>query len=662
MNNNAASSSSSPIASPLPGPDYRVADRFFARLRGLTVDKVLPYQWEALNDRVSDAEPSGCIRNFRMVCGELPASEHAGFVFQDSDLYKWMEAAAFSLMWHSDAQLEERLESVVSLIARAQLPDGYVNTYYQLTDISRRWTNLKDHHELYCAGHLMEAAVAHYRATGRRSFLDVAKKFAQHIDSVFGPDEDKKHGYPGHEEIELALVKLYEVTGEQRWLSLARYFLAQRGQEPLYFREETRREGNSFYWDGSVYGYNYYQADRPLLEQQAPIGHAVRANYLYAGAAAAARCSGDAKLAAHLEQLWEEVTQKQMYVTGQVGSSAFGEAYTCAYDLPNDEAYAETCAGLALGFFAGQMLRLRRRGCYGDVLERVLYNGAVSGMDLQGTHFFYVNPLSVVPELTRKNQQKAHVKPVRQKWFSCACCPPNLARTLASLTDYAVSRTEDEMIQHLYVAGDYRAAFHGVPVAFSLTGNYPWEGEITLSVSPEQPVQFSLLLRVPDWARCDGASWTFSVNNSAPVSGAVLEDGYLRLRRSWQAGDKVTLRLPMDVRRVWPHPALRDDAGLVAVQRGPIVYCLEQADNGPDLHRVMLPRDAAFCVEGSLPGLPEDTVTLRCSGLERSPDGDNRLYRYAPPLPPSPRKLTWIPYYLWANRGEGEMRVWVFEK
>ncbi len=643
------------FAFPLSGESCRVTDKFYARLRELVRENVIPYQWEVLNDRVPGADRSGCIYNFQQAIAlreGKPHGEHYGFVFQDSDLYKWMEAAAYSLMWRPDSQLEQELEQAVELISKAQLPDGYMDTYYILGDQNRRWTNLKDHHELYCAGHMIEAAVAHFRATGRRTFLNVAEKLVAHIHSIFGPEPEKKHGYPGHEEIELALVKLYEVTGEQKALDLARYFLSERGKEPLYFREETEREGNGFYWKDGPLQYAYYQADRPLLEQREPVGHAVRANYLYAGAAAAARCGEDEKLYGHLRLLWKEMTEKQMYVTGQVGSSEYGEAFTFPYDLPNDTAYAETCAGLALAFFANQMLKIERRGEYADVMERVLYNGAISGMDLTGTAFFYVNPLEVLPEACEKDQRKRHVKPMRQKWFGCACCPPNLARTIASITDYAVSQTETALFQHLYLSGSFSAQLSGAAVTLRLEGNYPWEGDLACTVSPERPVRFTYALRIPGWAE---GSYTLRINGEA--AGERLENGYAYLEREWKPGDMVELSLPMQARRVWANQKVREDAGRVAVQRGPLVYCLEEADNGPDLHRVLLPRDSGF-KESFQPDLLGGVVTLRGKGLTEEGETDC-LYTFRPPERKRERELVWIPYYAWANRGEGEMTVWV---
>ncbi len=636
---------------PISGAAYRVQDAFFSRLREAVRKNVIPYQWEALNDRVPGASKSGCIANFRAAAGESDG-EHYGYVFQDSDLFKWMEAAAYSLMWAPDEQLEAELEEAVRLIAKAQLPDGYVDTYYILTDISKRWTNLKDHHELYCTGHMFEAAVAHFRATGRRTFLDVAEKLARHIASVMGPEPEKLHGYPGHEEVELGLVKLYEATGEQAYLDLARYFIDERGKKPLYFEEETRRQGNSFYWKDGPLGYAYYQAHKPLMEQERPVGHAVRANYLYAGAAAVARCTGNDTLYAHLRSLWAETTEKQMYITGQVGSSEYGEAFTFPYDLPNDTAYAETCAGLALAFFAAQMLKVERRGEYADVMERVLYNGAVSGMDLEGTAFFYVNPLEVVPEATREDQRKSHVQPVRQKWFGCACCPPNLARTLASITDYAVGIAADHTVcQHLYVAGDFTAQLAGTGVRFALRGEYPWSGEITINVEPEAPVDFTYALRIPGWCGQFGLTVNGERIDLAP------DNGYVYLTRRWVSGDVVALALEMPVQRMYAHPAVREDAGKVAVQRGPIVYCLEEADNGKDLHRLLLPAQSEFTARWQ-PDLLGGVVTLSCKGLRESGDA-SRLYSTQPPTAEEERELTFIPYYVWANRGEGEMTVWV---
>lgn len=636
------------FAAPLSENTYRVTDPFYARLRELVRTKVIPYQWEALNDRIPNAERSGCIHNMKAAAsGE---GEHYGCVFQDSDLYKWMEAAAFALMWSPDPELEKQLEGTISLVAAAQEPDGYLDTYYSLGNLSKRWTNLTDHHELYCAGHMIEAAVAHFRATGRRNFLDVAEKLACHIDSVLGPEEGKLHGYPGHEEIELALVKLYEVTKKEKYLKLAGYFLSERGKAPLYFPAEVEKRGEKNYWSDWQLQYAYYQAHKPLMEQDAPIGHAVRANYLYAGAAAAARCSKDDALYSHLRLLWHEMTEKQMYITGQIGSSEYAESFTVPYDLPNDTVYGETCASLALAFFANQMLKIERRGEYADVMETVLYNGAISGMDLTGTAFFYVNPLEAVPEVQKNRWDMRHVKTVRQKWFGCACCPPNLARTVASITDYAISQTETGLFQHLYLAGDFSCVMSGVPVSVKLEGNYPWDGNLKWTITPQSPVTFTYGIRIPGW--CE--SWSLKLNGAAVTEA--LENGYINLTREWQPGDTIELSLSMEVRRVWANHRVRADAGKVAVCRGPLVYCLEEADNGKGLSQLMLPRSSEFtCIWQ--PGLLSGVTTLTCSGRREESDTES-LYTGKPPKV-TDAKLTFVPYYAWCNRGEGEMTVWL---
>ena len=363
------------------GDRYQVDDLFFSRLMDTARTKVIPYQWEALNDRIPDAEKSHAVANFKIAAG-LEKGEFAGCVFQDSDLAKWIEAAAYSLMWHKDEKLEKELDDIIDVIEKAQMPDGYLDTYYIIGDPEKRWTNLKDNHELYCAGHFLEAAVAYYQATGKRKLLDVLLRLVDHIDARFGPEEGKLKGYPGHEVIEMALVKLYEITGEEKHLKLAQYFIDQRGQSPLYFKEETERNGNGFYWKNSYFQYQYYQAGKPVREQTEAVGHAVRAGYLYSGMAAVARAAQDESLLEACHRMWDSIVNRRMYITGQIGSADYGEAFTFDYDLPNDTAYAETCAGLSLVFFAQRMLQIEQKGEYADVMERALYNGTISGMSL----------------------------------------------------------------------------------------------------------------------------------------------------------------------------------------------------------------------------------------------------------------------------------------
>ncbi len=632
----------------------RVEDAFWTRTRETVRREGIPYQWRALNDMIPDAEPSYCMRNFRIAAGR-ERGEHAGCVFQDSDVAKWLEGAAYSLRWHPDPELEATIDGAIDEIVAAQQPDGYLDTYYIIGGLDKRWTNLKDHHELYCAGHLLEAAVACYRVTGKRVLLDAMIRYVDHIDSVLGPEEGKLHGYPGHPVIEMALMRLYAVTKDPKHLKLAKYFVDQRGQRPLFFRDEDERNHNAFYWKDSYFQYQYYQAGMPLREQTEAQGHAVRAMYLYSGAADVARETGDKELADVCRRLWASTVRRRMYVTGAVGSSEYGEAFTFDYDLPNDTIYGETCAAIGLVFFARRMLALEAKGEYADVMERALYNGVISGMQLDGKKFFYVNPLEVLPEACLKDHGKCRVKVERQKWFGCACCPPNIIRLLASLEDYIYSANGGEVYVHLYVGGGLETEVGGRPVRLDVKTNYPWKGDVALTV--RDAATFALKLRAPGWCR----RWTLRVNGEAVESKA--RDGYIALEREWSAGDVVELSLDMPVELVRANPRVYEDAGKVAVARGPLVYCLEEADNTRNLHLVRLggakPGDfEARWKPDKLGGI----VELTSPGLRESDAGwGETLYSGVNAIGSAPARLTWIPYYSWANRDPGEMRVWVRE-
>ena len=638
------------------GDRYQVDDLFFSRLMETARTKVIPYQWEALNDRVPGAEKSHAVANFEIAAG-LKEGKFEGCVFQDSDLAKWIEAAAYSLAWHKDPALEEELDGVIDLIEKAQLPDGYMDTYYIINGIDKRWTNLKDNHELYCAGHFIEAAVAYYKITGKDKLLHIVLRLVDHIDSLFGPEEGKLKGYPGHEVIEMALVKLYEVTKDPKHLKLAEYFINQRGQQPLYFEEETLRNNNNFHWKNSYFQYQYYQAGLPVREQTEAQGHAVRAGYLYSGMAAVAREAQDDSLFEACQRLWDNMTHKRMYITGQIGSSDYGEAFTYDYDLPNDTVYAETCAGLSMVFFAQRMLQIQQKGEYADVMERALYNGTISGMSLDGTRFFYVNPLEVVPEASEKDQLRRHVKVERQKWFPCACCPPNLARTMTSIASYAAAYRADAYFQHLYLSGKAQATFSGVPTEISLDSHYPWEGDIHVTVNPEKPVSFTYALRIPGWCK----AYTLTVCGK-PFAGEI-KDGYAYITREWQKGDQVELCLEMPVTLCYANLAVREDIGKVAVQRGPVVFCLEECDNGANLHQVYLPEQPQFTCQWE-PDLLEGVMTLSCQGLRlvENQEAAGQLYTQEKNYSFVPAQLKWIPYYAWTNRTPGEMVVWVRQR
>ncbi|MBC7254887.1 MAG: glycoside hydrolase family 127 protein [Chloroflexi bacterium] len=583
-----------------------------------------------------------------------PSEPH---IFWDSDIAKWAEAASYALALWPDAVLEAQVEEIVDLYAAAQWPDGYVNTHFTLVEPEKRWTNLRDMHELYCAGHLFEFAVAHYRATGRRKMLEVARRYADHIEATFGRGEGQKRGYPGHEEIELALVKLYRVTGEPRYLELAQYFIEERGQKPHYFDLEAiaRGEDPARYWAG---GHDYSQSHIPVREQREAVGHAVRAMYLYSGAADLVAETGDEGLMEALRHLWESVTRRRMYITGGIGSSAVGERFSYDYDLPNDTAYAETCATVGLALWAHRLLKIERRGEYGDTLERALYNGILSGISLDGTRFFYANPLEVHPGdyLLRPYMRGwSSYRIERQEWFPCACCPPNVARLLASLGEYLYSQTENEVAVHLYASSQASLVLNGVPVTLTQETDYPWDGAIRLTIVPQEPVHFGLALRIPGWCR----------EASLRVNGHVvpIERGgdYVRIARTWRERDVLSLELAMPVERIEAHPFVRHDNGRVALQRGPLIYCLEEADNGPALAALALPREATLLAHPA-PGLLGGVVLIEGEGLRREVSTwDGMLYRPGgTPLTPAPVRA--IPYYAWANRGIGEMSVWIRER
>jgi Uncharacterized protein conserved in bacteria len=438
----------------LPLNKVRIEDSFWSEYIRLVRDVVVPYQWEALNDRVPEAEPSYAIRNLKIAAGD-ESGEFGGMVFQDSDVSKWLEAVGYLLASGPDPDLEEVADGVVDLIGRAQQPDGYINTYFTLKEPDNRWTNLAECHELYCAGHLIEAAVAYYSATGKSKILDIACRFADYIDTVFGREPGKLQGYDGHQEIELALVRLYQVTGRPKYLELSQYFLDQRGTKPHFYASEFEKRGGKVHFPqlDMAHDLSYSQAHLPVREQETAEGHAVRAVYMATAMADVAAKSGDVSLLDACKRLWRNIVSRRMYITGGIGSMEHGESFTFDYDLPNDTVYAETCASIGLIFFAQRMLQIEPVSEYADVLERALYNTVVSGMSRDGTRFFYVNPLEVHPEACGKNHIYDHVKPVRQGWFSCACCPPNIARLLASLGGYIYSSKDRTLYTHLYIGG-----------------------------------------------------------------------------------------------------------------------------------------------------------------------------------------------------------------
>ncbi len=638
----------------------KITDEFWSDYVKLVREVVIPYQYETLHDRVPGVEPSHAIRNFRIAAGE-EQGEFYGFVFQDSDVAKWLEAVGYSLAVHPDPELERRADEVIDLVVRAQQPDGYLNTFFTVKEPGKRWTNLTDCHELYCAGHMMEAAAAYYRATGKRKLLEAMCRFADYIAEVFGTGEGQLPGYDGHQEIELALVKLYQATGVEKYLKLAQYFIDQRGVEPSFLVEEWKKRGGLGHWS-SVPSKNppnlsYHQAHQPVREQETAVGHAVRAVYMYTAMADLAAYTGDESLFAACRRLWDNIVHKQMYITGGIGSTHHGEAFTYDYDLPNDTVYAETCASIGLIFFASRMLRLEARSEYADVLERALYNTVIAGMARDGRHFFYVNPLEVWPKASRGNPGKHHIKPVRPGWFSCACCPPNVARLLSSLGEYLFTVKEKTLYVHLYIGGEAAVELDGgLTAQLRMASSLPWQGKVSLEVTPASAASFTLALRMPAW--CSASRVT--VNGEVIDVRACMRDGYAYVERVWSPGDRVELDLPMLPQLVRSHPQLRANAGRVAIQRGPLVYALEEVDNSSPLSSLVIWKDAGLEArfdEALLGG----AVVIEGPAMREEESGWSGGLYSASEKKGMPVKFKAIPYYLWGNRGEGEMAVWLRE-
>ena len=672
-----------------------VKDGFWTEKMELVRKEVIPYQWEILNDRVPEAAPSYCMHNFRVAGrmmeekrkkgeaykeptytfrgfeslpedpGHPDENSFYGFVFQDSDFSKWIEAAAYSLIAHPDPELEATADEAIDIVCAAQRENGYLDTYYIINGMDKAFTNLRDHHELYCFGHLAEGAVAYYQATGKDKLLKAACRFADLIDDTFGKDKKKCQGYPGHEIAEMALVKLYEVTGEKRYLELSSFFIDMRGTKPYYFDKEFPPAK-----DAPKIRYHYHQAHLPVRQQKEATGHAVRAVYLYSGMADMARMKKDDSLLKACEALWNSIVNEKMYITGGIGATRLGEAFSYPYDLPNDTAYAETCASIGLVFFAQRMLKIKPESRFADIMELALFNGIISGMSTDGKAFFYVNPLESDPEACRLDERKSHVKPVRQKWFGCACCPPNLARLIGSIGRYAYTEREDTFFIHLYVGGDIRKTIDGREVTIHIESGIPWNGLVRVSVktADEKPVHMKLALRIPAWCReqmrLEGAeAFTQSV-----------KDGYLYLDGDYN-GETISAEFSMSPCVIEAKDTVKEDEGKVAVMRGPVVYCMEEADNGKNLHRIRIRPEKGFREEKTEEfGIP--AVVLECYGLQPQQNTPFRmisggrdeksqrtmvtsLYHIYEPEKYENKKLRLIPYFLWANRGEGEMSVYI---
>jgi len=633
--------------------NIRITDPLFGHYAALVSAKIVPYQWEILNDRVSEAEQSCCIRNFRIAAGEQ-SGEHGGPVFCDSDAYKWLETVAYCIENGSGAAFQETADSLIDLVGRAQQPDGYLNTYYTIAKPEGRWQNLTEGHELYCAGHLIEAAVAYYRATGKDALLNIAARFADLIAEKFGPGETQYKGYPGHQEIELALVRLYRVTGKQNYLDLARHFLRERGKAPNYLLEELERNRDTrIFPEFADYDDKYAQSHGEPVNQTTAEGHAVRALYMYSAMADIALECGDDSFRYACRTLYRNITGKRMYITGGLGSSGHLERFTADYDLPNDRMYCESCASVGLMMFGQRMAALTRDARYYDAVERALCNTVLAGISREGDRYFYVNPLEVWPENCLPSTAMQHVKPLRQPWYHVACCPTNIARTLASLGQYIFAEDGKSIYINQFISADLDTALQGMDLRVSVQSALLTEGAVQITVEASEPKPFTLRVRIPDYI--EGPVFTLDGKAIAPA----VEDGYAVLAVS-RAG-RQTFRLTGTVkpRLVAANPAVRADAGRLALMFGPYVYCLEEQDNGANLAACFVSPDAAGSLTppteslpGTLPG-----ISLPGKRLERSTAEPESLYG-APDFVFADVTLSAVPYCLWGNRTPGEMQVW----
>lgn len=629
----------------LPIRNVKVKDPFWSKFQELVISEMLPYQKAVFEGKNRNNRGGSAIENFRIAAGESKA-DYYGMVFQDSDLAKWIEAVAYSLSVKPDEKLEKEADEIIELIGRAQEADGYLNTYFQIKEPEHKWQNLLECHELYCSGHMIEAAVAYYEATGKDSLLKTMCKNADLICDRFG--KGKERGYPGHQEIELALLRLYRVTKNEKYLNTAKYFLEERGTDPEYFAVEAAKR-NWQHFGMNPENREYAQFHAPVKKQDRAVGHCVRAVYMYTAMADLAGETGDKELLLACEKLWENITQKHMYITGGIGSIAAGETFSADYYLPNDTVYAETCASVAMVFFARRMLELRQKGEYADIIEKELYNGVLSGMQIDGKHFFYVNPLEVVPGISGELHGYRHVLPQRQDWYACACCPPNLARLIMSLGRYAWGENEDTVFAHLYLGGKAHFDCAG-GVGIKCESEYLRKGFVSFKLSPEKESKFTFAVHIPAWCK------NFKIRINGQEETFELKDGYAYVNRNWQKGDTLTLELDLVPRKVYSNVHVRENAGCAALMYGPMVYCFEEKDNGKNLAALSIPEKAqihALVEEHENIG---EVLTLKFDGAKDISGG--KLYEDEAPKLES-CKLTAIPYHLWGNRGPGEMRVWM---
>lgn len=630
----------------------KINDPFWSKHVDLVRKEIIPYQWEAMNDLIPDAEPSHCLENFKIAAGRKKG-EFYGAVFQDTDIAKWLEAVGFTLAAYDIPELEKTADEVIELIGEAQEENGYLDTYFIVKEPGKRWQDLCEGHELYTAGHMMEAAVAYYQGTGKRKFLDIVLKLADLICETFGEETDKLKGYPGHQEVEIGLIKLYQITGEKKYLNQAKFFIDKRGVGENWFLQEMKKpDYQMIFPEFANYDTKYSQSHLPVRQQETAEGHAVRAVYMYCAMADLAYEYQDKELMQACETLWKNIVTKRMYITGSIGSSGMLERFTTDYDLPNDCNYSESCASIGLALFGLRMAQITRDASYIDVAERALYNTVLAGIALDGKSFFYVNPLEVWPDNCIDRTSKEHVKPIRQKWFGVACCPPNIARTLASLGQYIYAKDEETLYLNLYVSGKARAVFGEKEVEIITKTQFPWENasEIILKNVPEKGMR--LALRIPEYAE------NYVVETNGNICEYQTEKGYAYVNITKES--TVGIRFEAPARFVRANPKVHADCGKVAIVRGPMVFCLEQIDNGENLSTVYVNADTQIKEEKT--ELFGGSIVLSFDGcrINEANWSENELYGNHK-LSFDKTVLKAVPYAYWNNRGIGEMSVWIKE-
>ena len=618
----------------------KITDNFWLPRLDTNRTITIPYNF-------SKCEETHRIDNFA-IAGGLQKGSFVGIRYNDSDVFKVIEGASYSLNIHPDPELEEYLDDLIAKIAAAQEDDGYLYTCRTINPDSlprytgkTKWSQLKDSHELYNIGHMYEAAVAYYQATGKKTFLDVAIKSANLINEVFGPGKDQLHGVPGHQEIEIGLVKLYRVTSDEKYLKLAKYFLDQRGNA----------EGHQLY----VYGENgsnkdYTQDHKPVIEQSEAVGHAVRAVYMYSGMADIAALTNDENYNIAIDNLWNNVVSKKLYITGGIGSMHAGEAFGENYYLPNLSAYNETCAAVANMLWNQRMFLLNGDAKYIDVLERTLYNGFLSGVSIHGDKFFYPNPLE---------SDGSHE---RKPWFDCSCCPTNVARFLPSLPGYVYANTENDLFINLYIGNEASINMNFGDIGISQSTNYPWDGNVKINIEPETKSKFTISLRIPGWAQNkpvpsdlyqymnkSDEKPIIKINNAETKYKII--NGYAKINRKWEKGDIIEIDFPMPVRKVIANEKVTEDNGKFSIERGPIVYCAEWIDNGGKVRNLLLDKNTDLTYEYN-ETLINGLNILRGKSKSLSIDKSGNI------TTEEEQNFTAIPYYAWAHRGNGEMTVW----